>query len=136
VTAKTLGFASLLLVLSAAGASARPLPQLLPVPAIAAPQIPAPVPPPINPGATAAPPAGISPFLLQPGPAFALPRQASPPPSPTFPAPIDQQKISSYSLWLRGQQRLLERGGVSPDDLLAREIQQQLLQLDQSGDSR
>jgi hypothetical protein len=136
VTAKTLGLASWLLVLSAAVASARALPQLLPVPAIAAPPVPAPVPPPINPGAAAAPPAGISPFLLQPGPAFALPRQASPPPSPTFPAPIDQQKISSYSLWLRGQQRLLDRGGVSPDDLLAREIQQQLLQLDQSGESR
>jgi hypothetical protein len=48
---------------------------------------------------------------------------------------IDRQKITSYKLWLSGQLRLLERGGVSPDDLLFREIQQQLLQLEQSGGS-
>jgi len=123
-------------MLSAAGASARPVQQLLPRPPIAAPPVPAPLSPPINPGAAPAPPRGISPLLLQPGPLFALPQRASPSaPPPTFPAPIDQEKIGSYKIWLSGQLRLLERSGVSPDDLLFREIQQQLLQLDQSGGS-
>jgi hypothetical protein len=146
VIAKAVSLASLLLVLGAACASARsvqqPLPfsfrleQLLPRPPIAALPVPAPLPPPINPGAPAAPPQGISPLLLQPGPVFTLPQRASPSsPPPTFPAPIDQQKIGSYEIWLSGQLRLLERRGVSPDDLLFREIQQQLLQLDQSGGS-
>jgi hypothetical protein len=125
------------LMLSAAGASARPVQQLLPRPKIAAPPVPAPLLPPTSPRAAAAPPQGISPLLLQPGPVFALPQRASPSsPPPTFPAPIDQEKIGSYKTWLSGQLRLLERGGVSPDDLLFREIQQQLLQLDQSGVSR
>jgi hypothetical protein len=98
------------------------------------------MPPPINPGAApgtaAGPPDGISPLLLQPGPAFALPQQASPayPPEP-LPGPIDQQKIDSYRTWLEGQQRLFERRGGSANDLLGREIQQQLLQLEQSGGS-
>jgi hypothetical protein len=95
------------------------------------------MPPPTSPGAPAAPPQGISPLLLQPGPIFALPRPASPAtPPPTPPAPIDQQKITSYNLWLSGQLRLLERSGVSPADLLFRELQQQLQQLDQPGASR
>jgi hypothetical protein len=137
VIAKPVRLAPLLLMLGAAGASARPIEQLLPLPAIAAPPIPAPLSPPINPGAAAPPPQGISPLLLQPGPLFTLPQRASPSaPPPTLSAPIDQQKIGSYQMWLSGQLRLLERSQVSPDDLLFREIQQQLLQLDQSGGSR
>jgi hypothetical protein len=126
-------------MLGAAGASARPIEQLLPLPAIAAPPIPAPMPPPINPGTAPAPQSGISPLLLQPGaaPFLALPQRASPSaPPPTLSAPIDQQKIGSYQMWLSGQLRLLERSGVSPDDLLFREIQQQLLRLEQPGGSR
>jgi hypothetical protein len=137
VTAKAASLALLLLMLSAAGTSARPLQQLLPLPAIAAPPVPAPLSPPINPGTAAAPPQGISPLLLQPGPVFTLPQRASPSsPPPTRSAPIDQQKISNYRLWLSGRLQLFDRSGVSPADPLFREIQQQLLQLDQSGVSR
>ena len=136
MTAKPVGLVLLSLMLSAAGASARPVQQLLPRPPIAAPPVPAPLSPPINPGAAPAPPRGISPLLLQPGPLFALPQRASPSaPPPIFPAPIDQEKTTSYKIWLSGQLRLLERSGVNPGDLLFREIQQQLLQLDQSGGS-
>jgi hypothetical protein len=136
VTIKAASLAALLLMLTAAGAPARLLQQQLPPPPIAAPPIPAPLPPPINPGAPAAPPQGISPLLLQPGPVFTQPlsERASRPP-PTVLAPIDQQKTTSYEMWLSGQLRLLERGGASPADSLSREIQQQLLQLDQSGGS-
>jgi hypothetical protein len=146
VTANTAALGPLLLVLTAAGAPARPverllpLPaipfeQLLPLPAISPPPVLTPLPPPTNPGAPAAPQGGISPLLLQPGPVFAQPQPASPSyPAPTLPGPIDQQKISSYKIWLSGQQRLLERSGRS-DDFLSREIQQQLLQLEQPGES-
>jgi hypothetical protein len=129
---------ALLFLLSAAAAKAGGPParvpvQLLPLPAIAAPPVPAPLPPPINPGVAAASPVTISPLLLQPGPPFLLPQQASPPSPPALlPAPIDQQKVTSYRIWLHGQQRLLERSGGSPDDYLGRQIQQQL-QLDQPG---
>jgi hypothetical protein len=140
VTAKAASCA-LLLVLSTAAARAAGPPtrvpeQLLPLPPIAAAPLPAPLPPPINPGFAAAPSDGISPLLLQPGPAFPLPQQASPayPPLP-LPGPIDQQKISSYRIWLQGQRRLLERGGSS-DDYLGRQIEQQLLQLEEPGGPR
>jgi hypothetical protein len=138
VTAKAANCALLLLLLStaaagAAGSPARVPVQLLPLPTIAAPPHSAPIPPPINPGVATLPSDGISPLLVQPGPLFPLPQQASPPPAPPpTPAPIDQQKISSYRIWLRGQQQLLERGG-NYDNYLRREIQQQLLQLQQSG---
>jgi hypothetical protein len=134
VTAKAASLVPLLLMLSAAGAPARPLEQLLPLPPIAAPPVPAPSPPPVNPGAPAAPPQGISPLLLQPGgPVFTQPRPLSQPAPPPLSAPIDQQKTTSYQMWLAGQLRLLERSGQSPADPLYRELQQQLLQLDQSG---
>lgn len=131
----------LLLALSAEAASAagaaRPPIQLLPLPTVTAAPLPAPLPPPTNPGFAPAPENGISPLLLQPGPAFPLPRSepstAYPPPS--LPGPIDQQKLTSYRMWLQGQERLLERGG-GPDAILGREIRQQLLQLDQSGSPR
>ncbi len=136
MTAKAASLAALL-ILSAAGASARPVEQLLPLPAIAAPPVPAPLPPPINPGAPAAPPQGISPLLLQSGPVFTEPpRTSQPSPPPTLSAPIDQQKTVSYEMWLSGQLRLFERSGTSPADPLFRELQQQLLQLEQSGGSR
>jgi hypothetical protein len=133
------GFAvSLVLATAAVGAAGPPsrIPQqLLPLPAISAPPVPAPLPPPTSPGLAAAPPDGISPLLLQPGP-IAAPPQSAPPahPPPSQPAPIDQQKIASYRSWLLGQQRLLQRSGA--DDYLGREIQQQLLQLEQSDSTR
>jgi hypothetical protein len=136
VTAKAARLAALLLMLSAAGASARVLQQLLPLPAIAPPRVGAPLPPPTNPGTASAPPQGISPLLLQPGPLFTQPQRAAQPSPPTLPAPIDQQKNSSYEMWLSGQLRLLERSGESPADPLFRELQQHLLQLEQSGASR
>jgi len=127
----------LLLMLGAAGAAARPVQQLLPLPAITARPVPAPLRPPTSPGAAAAPPQGISPLLLAPGSVSLLPQPARPSsPPPILPAPIDQQKIMSYGNWLSGQLRLFERSGVSPADPVAREIQQQLLQLEQSGGSR
>jgi hypothetical protein len=142
VSAKPASFA-LLLVLSAAAARAAgpsahiPL-QLLPLPSIAAPPAPAPLPPPTNPGFAPAPPNGLSPLLSEPGPAFPLPQEV---PSTAYPAlplpgPIDQQKVGSYRMWLQGQQRLMERGGVSPDDYLGRQIQQQLLQSEPPAGSR
>jgi hypothetical protein len=136
VTATAAGLALFLLLSAAAAKAAGPVAradeQLLPLPAIAATPVPAPMPPPINPGVPAAPVDGISPLLL--GPPFALPPQPSPShPSPPLPAPIDQQKITSYRTWLLGQQRLFERNNGAADDVLGREIQQQLLQLDQSG---
>jgi hypothetical protein len=111
----------------AASASAGAPAQLLPLPAItAAPTLA----PPTSAGITAAPPERISPLLL--GPAFQQP-PAEPNTSPAaLPAPIDQQKTSSYQMWLEGQQRLLERGSAHSDDVLGRQIQQQLLQLEQS----
>lgn len=137
MTAKAASLVLLLLTLSAAGASARPVEQLLPLPAIAAPPVPAPLPPPINPGAPAAPPQRISPLLLQSGPVFTQPPGLSQPSPPaTLSAPIDQQKTTSYEMWLSGQLRLFERSGTSRADPLFRELQQQLLQLEQSGGSR
>jgi hypothetical protein len=136
------GFAvSLVLGAAAAGAtggSPRMSEQLLPLPPIGARPVPAPLPPPTNLGVAPAPPAGISPLLLQPdpGPVYTLPqpgRPASPPLS--LSAPIDQQKMGSYRNWLLGQQRLLERNGDA-EDYLGREIQRQLLQLEQSGGVR
>ena len=137
MTTKPVSLVLLLLMLSAAGASARPVQQLLPRPPIAAPPVPAPLSPPINPGAAPAPPRGISPLLLQSGPLFALPQRAGPSSlPPTLPAPIDQQKTTSYKMWLSGRLRLFERSGVSPADPVARELQQQLLQLEEAGGSR
>jgi hypothetical protein len=140
VTARAVGFVALSLALSSSAAAAGPpsrlSEQLLPLPAIGAPPVPAPLPPPTNPGFAVAPSGGISPLLLQPGPAEPLPPPSGSPayPSLSLPAPIDQQKIGSYRSWLLGQQRLLQRGGA--DDYLSRQIQQQLLQLDQSDGSR
>jgi hypothetical protein len=137
VTVKAASLVPLLLMLCAAGASARPVQQLLPLPAITAPPVPAPLRPPTNPGAAAAPPQRISPLLLQSGPLFALPQRAGPSSlPPTLPAPIDQQKTTSYKMWLSGRLRLFERSGVSPADPVARELQQQLLQLEEAGGSR
>ena len=136
MTLKAARLGPLLLVLTAASPLARPIERLLPSPAFPPPPVLVPIPPPTNPGAPAAPQGGISPLLLRPGPAFAQPEPASPShPALMLPGPIDQQKISSYKTWLSGQQRLLERNGRS-DDLISREIQQQLLQLEQSGGSR
>jgi hypothetical protein len=123
------------LALGAAGSPAKMPQQLLPLPAITAPPVPAPLPPPTNPGVAAAPRDGISPLLLQPGPANPLPQPARRARSaPSGPDPIDQQKMGSYRSWLRDRQRLLQRGGAA-EDYLGREIQQQLLQLDQSGNN-
>jgi hypothetical protein len=139
VTARAKGLVVLSLVLSApaavAGPPSRLTGQLLPLPAIGAPPAPVLLPPPTNPGFAAAPPAGISPLLLQTGPAYIPPPRANPAfPPLALPAPIDEQKIGSYRSWLAGRQRLLQRGGAG--DYLSREIQQQLLQLDQSDGSR
>jgi hypothetical protein len=114
----------------AAEPSARSPVQLLPLPGIAVRPVPAPLPPPTNPGFAAAPSAGISPLLLQPEPAFLPPQPAAPRYPPLSPlAPIDQQKISSYRLWIEGQQRLLQGGGGT-EGYLGREIERQLLQVD------
>jgi hypothetical protein len=119
----------------AGGTSARVPVQMLPLPAITAAPTPAPLSPPTNPGVTAPPRDGISPLLLVPGLVFQPPPAEPLTPPASLSAPIDQQKTSSYQTWLEGQQRLLERGGVSAGDVLGREIQQQLLQLEQSGGS-
>jgi hypothetical protein len=142
VNGKAAGLALLLMLNAAAGgaggaggAPVRAPEQLLPLPAIAAAPVPAPMPPSVNSGVAAAPSDGLSPLLLQPGPAFVLPQPANPAyPPPSLPGPIDQQKISTYRSWLLGQQRLRQRGG-NPDDYLGREIQQQLLQLEQPAGS-
>ena len=134
MTAKAASLAALWLMLGGAAAPARPIEQLLPLPPIIAPPAPAPVPPPINPGVPAAPLQGISPLLLQPGPVLTPPRRPSPSTAPpAASAPIDQQKTTGYGMWLSGQLRLLERSGTSPADPHFRELQQQLLQLDQPG---
>jgi hypothetical protein len=110
--------------------------QLLPLPQVVARPAPAPLPPPTSPSAPTAPSDGISPLLLEPGPVWVFPSN-NPPPSPPSPlGPIDQQKLSSYRMWLDGQERALERAGGNPNALLRQQIQQQLQQLDQSGASR
>jgi hypothetical protein len=135
VKASILVFFLLSAATAAQAASGAPV-QMLPLPAITAAPTPAPMPPPVNPGFAAAPTGGISPLLLQPGPAFPLPQQSAPRyPSLALPGPIDQQKISSYRLWLSSQLRLFERS-QNPDDYLGRELQQQLLQLDETGAGR
>jgi hypothetical protein len=138
MTGRTLAAALLPLLLPAAamagGKVGAPPVQFLPRPAIAA-SPPAPLPPPTSSAVATTPPGGISPILLQPwGPAYA-PAQPTAPAYPpvALPGPIDQQKLGSYRSWLENQERMIERGGTSPDSLLAREIRQQLLQLDQKG---
>jgi hypothetical protein len=121
--------------LAGTGAAASAAPsgpvQLLPLPSPAPPSIPAPLPPPINPGYAAAPPNGLSPLLTQPGPVYELPAPASPSYPPLqLPGPVDQQKMQSYRNELHGQQRQLERAGVSPGSERSREIEQQLNQPD------
>jgi hypothetical protein len=139
MTGRTLAALLLLALLrpeaAGAGGSARAPPQqFLPLPSIAAAPLPAPLPPPTSSGVATAPPGGISPILLQPwGPAYAPAQPAAPAyPPVALPGPIDQQKLGSYRSWLENQERMIERGGTSPDSLLAREIRQQLLQLDQN----
>jgi hypothetical protein len=140
VSARPAGMALSLLLLSAvparAGGSA-PLPmQLLPLPQVMPRPVPAPMPPPTSPSAPPTPSSSISPLLLEPAPVWAFPSNNPPPAPPLPPAPIDQQKISSYRTWLEGQERMLQRAGGNPDALLRQQIQQQLLQLEQSGASR
>ena len=73
------------------------------------------------------PSSGISPLLLGPG------AEPAGPSAPGLPAPIDQQKLQSYRSDLQDQQRSLDRAGVSPADPRYRDIQQRLLQLNNSG---
>jgi hypothetical protein len=140
VSARAAGFALSFLLLSAVTARAggvTPLPmQQLPLPQVVARPAPAPLPPPTSPSTPTAPSEGISPLLLEPAPVWMFPSNNPPPTPPAPPGPIDQQKVSSYRMWLQGQERALERAGGTPDALLQQQIQQQLLQLDQSGASR
>jgi hypothetical protein len=139
VSPRAASLALFLLVLGAVAAKAAgaPVPmQQLPLPEIMARPTPLPMPPPTSPSAPTIPNSGISPLLLEPGPVYVFPPNSPPPAPPAPPGPIDQQKVSSYRMWLEGQQRLIQRSGGNPADLLGREIQQQLLQLDQPGGSR
>jgi hypothetical protein len=114
-------------VIAIAAQKSEPLPQPFPPPTTYSAPTPAPMAPPVNPGPAVVPPAGLSPLLAQPGPVYPMPERAAPayPPAPT-PGPIDQQKMQAYRNSLLGQQRRLERQGVSPDSQRGREIQQQL----------
>jgi hypothetical protein len=105
------------------------LPQLLPVPPLAAaPTTPAPQPPPINPGYAAAPSDGLSPLLSTPGPVYRFPQPPEPSyPAPQLPGPIDQQKMKAYQNDLRAQQWQLQSQGASlGSSQLGRDILQQL----------
>ncbi|HEV2303614.1 MAG TPA: hypothetical protein VGR91_18775 [Stellaceae bacterium] len=117
-------FAAAFLLVAAGPAGHAPM-LLAPAPTLQ-PAGPVPLAPPTNPGPGPAPPStGISPLLLGPG------AETSGPSAPTmaFPDPIDQQKLQSYRTDLLDQQRALDRTGVSPADPRYRDIQQQLLQL-------
>ena len=105
------------------------LPELLPLPPLAPePTIPAPQPPPINPGYAAAPSDGLSPLLSTPGPVYRFPQPLEPSyPAPQLPGPIDQQKMQAYRNGLLVQQWQLQSQGASlGSSQFGREILQQL----------
>jgi hypothetical protein len=111
----------------AAGTNALPVP--MPPPTTYSAPSPAPMAPPINPGPATVPPAGLSPLLTEPGPVYPITPQAMPAyPPADLPGPVGQQNMQSYRNGLLGQQRRLERKGVSPGSERSREIQQQLNQ--------
>ena len=90
---------------------------------------PAPIAPPTNPGpGPSLPSTHLSPLLL--GPGAAPPEAGSPAAGPG--ASIDQQKLHSYRNDLLDQQRSLDRAGVSPADPRYRDLEQQLLRLNNS----
>jgi hypothetical protein len=112
---------------TAFGQTKGPVP--LPRPTVYSAPTPAPLAPPINPGAATVPPAGLSPLLAEPGPIYPTPPRSSPsfPPAP-LPGPVGQQNMQSYRNQLLDQQWQRERQGVSPGSERSREIQQQLNQ--------
>jgi len=111
---------------SAVSAQKAGLPVPMPAPTIYSAPTPAPLAPPINPGASTVPPAGLSPLLTQPGP---IARDAMPAyPATQLPGPTGQQSTRAYRNSLMQQQWELDRSGVSPGSERSREIQQQLNQ--------
>ena len=101
----------------------------MPAPTIYSRPTPAPLAPPVNPGAAVVPPAGLSPLLTEPGPVFPTPLRAMPAyPSLQLPGPVGQQSMQAYRNSLLGQQWQRERSGISPGSERSREIQQQLNQ--------
>jgi hypothetical protein len=124
---------TLIMILAALGgtgaavAQTRALRGPLAPPTIYSAPTPAPVPPPVNPGPTSVPPAGLSPLLTEPGPVSPTPQRAMPAyPPPQYPGPTGQQNMQAYRNSLLSQQWQLDRDGVSPDSERNREIQHQL----------
>jgi hypothetical protein len=90
---------------------------------------PSPLAPPVNPAPAPNPTSPLSPILTNPGLALQpyAPRTAAP--GGTSASPLNQQQMQSYRNDLIGQQRALDREGVSPGSPQYRDIQQQLNQL-------
>jgi hypothetical protein len=90
---------------------------------------PSPLAPPVNPTPVPNPASPLSPILTNPGLALQpyAPRTAAP--GGTSASPLNQQQMQSYRNDLIGQQRALDREGVSPASPQYRDIQQQLNQL-------
>src|SRR5262249_21837617 len=118
--------AALVGLAGAASAQKGGLPIPIPAPTIYSAPTPAPLAPPINPGPSTVPPAGLSPLLTQPGPITpdAMPAY----PATQLPGPTGQQSTRAYRNSLMQQQWELDRSGVSPGSERSREIQQQLNQ--------
>jgi hypothetical protein len=118
--------AALIALAGAAFAQKGGMPVPIPGPTIYSAPTPAPMAPPINPGPATVPPAGLSPWLTQPGP---LAPEAMPAyPATPLPGPTGQQNTQAYRNGLLQQQWELDRSGVSPGSERSREIQQQLNQ--------